>query len=112
MDPPPVALLSTDLLFASRLRAALAGTTQVTLVRTADVGNAHTVFVDLNGDVDARLDAVERLSQEQREVIGFCNHDEREVRVRAMARGARQVVTNGALQEAARRILQAPAADG
>ena len=105
MDGPRVALVSADLLFASRLRAALAGTVEVRLAGADEVPDEETVFVDLNADVDARLQLIARLRERAARVIGFCNHEERDVRVRAMACGADQVVTNGALQQAALRLL-------
>jgi DNA-binding NarL/FixJ family response regulator len=110
MASPDVAMVTGDLLFASRLRTALAASAVVTVVRTGDVSaTAGTVFVDLNDDVDARL-ALIGVLREQRtavRIIGFCQHDERGVRVRAMKQGADQVVTNGALQAAAVRLLAA-----
>ncbi|MEO8899769.1 MAG: hypothetical protein ABI352_00105 [Candidatus Dormibacter sp.] len=101
-----VALVTRDLMFASRLRAALAGSADVEVVASGEVPDAATVFVDLNDDVDGRLEliAVLRARGDVR-LIGFCQHDERGVRVRAMERGADQVVTNGALQQAAMRLL-------
>jgi hypothetical protein len=38
-------------------------------------------------------------------IVGFCQHDARAMRISAMANGADQVVTNGALQEAAIRLV-------
>jgi DNA-binding response OmpR family regulator len=101
-----VALVTGDLMFASRLRAALAGSAEVDVVATGEVPAAATVFVDLNDDVDARLELISRLrARGDVRLIGFCQHDERSVRVRAMERGADQVVTNGALQQAAVRLV-------
>ncbi len=102
-----VALVSTDLLFASRLRAALAALASVSLATGGELPASATVFVDLNDDVDARIDLIASLRARRRDVriIGFCGHTEREVRVRAMEQGADQVVTNGALQQAAPRLL-------
>lgn len=108
MSGPTVALVSGDLLLGSRLRAALAGTAAVRPARTvADIGDAATVFVDLNADGEARIELVAELHERgDVRIVGFCQHDERDLRVRAMAAGADQVVTNGALQEAALRILR------
>lgn len=102
-----VALVSGDLMFASRLRAALAGSADVVVVSTTSpVPQAPTVFVDLNDDVEARLEVIATLhARGGVRVIGFCQHDDRDVRVRAMDRGADQVVTNGALQQAATRLI-------
>ena len=103
-----VALVSRDLMFASRLRAALAGSAEVDIVASGEVPEAATVFVDLNDDVEARLELISRLrARGDVRLIGFCQHDERGVRVRAMERGADQVVTNGALQQAAVRLVGA-----
>ncbi len=111
MPTPDVALVSGDLLFASRLRAALAPTT-VMLAANGEVPRADTVFVDLNQDVEARIALIGALrAGGASRIIGFCQHDERGVRVRAMEEGADQVVTNGALQEAAVRLLGARAGD-
>lgn len=106
MPGPNVALVSSDLLFASRLRAALAGIAQVALVAGDDVPTASTVFVDLNDRVEDRLTVIRTLrASGGAQIIGFCQHDERSVRVRAMEQGADQVVTNGALQQAAIRMI-------
>ncbi|MDQ6856221.1 MAG: hypothetical protein M3Z57_04015 [Candidatus Dormibacteraeota bacterium] len=105
MPAPDVALVSGDLLFASRLRAALAPIA-VLLSAPGEVPESDTVFVDLNQDVEARLALISALrARGATRIIGFCQHDERAVRVRAMERGANQVVTNGALQEAALRLV-------
>lgn len=107
-----VALVSSDLLLASRLRAALSGTAQVTLVSGGALPEMGTVFVDLNGDVDARIEMIRALrARGQVRIVGFCQHDERGVRIRAMAEGADQVVTNGALQQAALRLMGKVARD-
>jgi DNA-binding NarL/FixJ family response regulator len=101
-----VALVSGDLMFASRLRAALADSADMVVVSSGDVPEAGTVFVDLNDDVEARLELIGDLrARGDVRVVGFCQHDERGVRVRAMERGADQVVTNGALQQAAVRLV-------
>ena len=104
MTAPDVALVSGDLLFASRLRATL-GAGTVALVAGATVPEVRTVFVDLNSDVETRLLLVADLrARGDVRIIGFCQHDDREVRIRAMEHGADQVVTNGSLQEAALRL--------
>jgi DNA-binding NarL/FixJ family response regulator len=106
MPSPTVALVSGDLLFASRLRAALGGGVQVALVAGADVPEVATVFVDLNGAVEARLALIRMLrARPGVRIVGFCGHDQREVRVRAMEHGADEVVTNGSLQQAAQRLV-------
>jgi hypothetical protein len=110
MAVPDVALVSSDLLLASRLRAALAAVTPLTVAGSGAVPEASTVFIDLNQDVDARLELIGALrARGGTRIVGFCQHDERAVRVRAMERGADQVVTNGALQQAALRLVEARA---
>ncbi|MDQ2961205.1 MAG: hypothetical protein M3R48_09210 [Candidatus Dormibacteraeota bacterium] len=104
MTAPDVALVSGDLLFASRLRATL-GADTVALVPGSVVPEVRTIFVDLNTDVERRLLLVAELrTRGQVRIIGFCQHDDREVRIRAMEHGADQVVTNGSLQQAAVRL--------
>jgi hypothetical protein len=110
MPMPDVALVSGDLLLASRLRAVLAPTVPLVIATSADVPHGGTVFVDLNQDVEARIGLIGALrARGGTRIIGFCQHDDRDVRVRAMAHGADQVVTNGALQQAALRLLGDPA---
>jgi DNA-binding response OmpR family regulator len=111
MASPDVALVSGDLLFASRLRAALAGSAAVRITGSGDIPSAATVFVDLNDDVETRIALIRSLrdGRDAVRIIGFCGHDERDLRVRAMEQGADQVVTNGALAEAALRLIRASA---
>jgi DNA-binding NarL/FixJ family response regulator len=112
MASPNIVLVSSDLLLGSRLRAALAGTATVSVGAGSDIPPAEVVFVDLNADADSRIELIASLrSAGSRRIIGFCQHDEREVRIRAMESGADQVVTNGALQEAALRLLGVTARD-
>jgi DNA-binding NarL/FixJ family response regulator len=106
MAAPTVALVSADLILASRLRAALRGIAGLAVVAAGDVPPAHTVFVDLNEHADDRIALIAALrAAGQDRIIGFCQHDSKGVRIRAMAEGADQVVTNGALQEAAIRLV-------
>ena len=105
MPAPDVALVSGDLLFASRLRAVLAPV-PVVLAGGGQDPQSGTVFVDLNQDIEARLALIGRLRERGAvRIIGFCQHDERAVRIRAMEKGADQVITNGALQQAAARLV-------
>ena len=109
MDRPRVALVSGDLLLGSRLRAALAGSAEVIVATGGDLPHAGIVFVDLNQDVEVRLALIAALhAREGTRVVGFCQHDQRDVRIRAMESGADQVVTNGSLQQAALRVLEVP----
>jgi DNA-binding NarL/FixJ family response regulator len=112
MASPNIALVSSDLLLASRLRAALAGVATLSVVAGDQVPPAAVVFIDLNADADSRIELIAALrARGERRIIGFCQHDERAVRVRAMERGADQVVTNGALQQAAVRLVGVWAGD-
>jgi CheY-like chemotaxis protein len=114
---PDLALLGSDLLMASRLRAVAAGL-GLAVVQAQGVGalpDARWVFVDLNQRVDERIEAIGhiRLRRPAPVVVGFCDHDEQQVRRRAMEAGASQVVANRHLQEAAVRLIGAgSAADG
>jgi DNA-binding NarL/FixJ family response regulator len=106
MATPNVAVVSGDLLLASRLRAALTGIADVAVVAAGNVPRAELLFIDLNDDADARIALIGELRRRgPGRIIGFCQHDERAVRIRAMEEGADQVVTNGALQEAALRLV-------
>jgi len=107
-----VAVVSRDLLLASRLRAALAGVADVAVVAGGVVPAAEAVFIDLNEDAGPRIELIAALrARGQERIIGFCQHDERAVRIRAMEQGADQVVTNGALQEAALRLVRVRTGD-
>ena len=102
-----VALVSDDLMFASQLQAAIrrAGG-EFALVVGEAVPLASTLFVDLNRDVEQRLELISSLHDEQPdlEIVGFCHHAERGIRRQALAAGARRVVNNGALQAVALRL--------
>jgi amidohydrolase len=110
-----VALLGSDLLMASRLQAALAplGVSLTTAAREEGLPDAPRIFVDLNQDVAERIAAIARIRRRQlrSQVIGFCDHDEKEVRRQAIAAGATEVVANRHLARAAVR-LAAPLARG
>ncbi len=103
-----VALLGSDLLMASRLRAALAPL-GVSVSATADEDRlpaASRIFVDLNQDASERIEAIGRIlaRHPRSRVIGFCDHDEKEVRRQAIAAGATEVVANRHLARAAVRL--------
>jgi hypothetical protein len=106
-SPGAVALVSSDLMFASQITTTMrnAGGSAV-LVVGDDVPSIGIVFVDLNSAVDARLALIARLRGERPdlEIVGFCHHAERDLRRRARAAGARRVVNNGALQAVALRL--------
>lgn len=113
--PVAAALLGTDLILASRLRAALAASGVSLAVGSRDglPSPARVVFVDLNHEVDARLDAITRIRARDPDalIVGFCDHDESEVMRRAMAAGADRVVANRHLGEAGLRLVT-PAQSG
>ncbi len=112
MPVPDVALVSGDLLLASRLRAVLAPVAPLVVANEGSLPQSGTVFVDLNQDVDARIGLIGELrARGGTTIIGFCQHDDRAVRVRAMKQGADQVVTNGALQQAAARLIGSRSGD-
>ena len=102
-----VALVSHDLMFASQLQAAMrrAGGSVALVVGDA-VPTADSVFVDLNTDVEHRLELIAalRAGRPELEIVGFCHHADRERRRRALALGATRIVNNGALQAVALRL--------
>ena len=102
------ALLGSDLILGSRLRAALAraGIALHQAPGSEGLPASPLVFVDLNSDVDARIEAISRITagSPERIVVGFCDHDADGVRRRAMAAGATRVVANRHLAEAAARL--------
>ena len=108
------ALLGTDLLLASRLRAALSagGVGLIEATRDDLLPPMPIVFVDLNHEPDARLEAITRLRgrNPSARIVGFCNHEEKVLIRRAITAGADQVVANRSLTEAALRLLHVPAA--
>jgi CheY-like chemotaxis protein len=113
-SPAAVALISSDLMFASQVSTTMrnAGGSAV-LVLGDDVPDAGVVFVDLNTAVDARLAVIARLRAERPDldIVGFCHHAERDLRRRARASGATRVINNGALQAVALRLSGAHAAE-
>jgi DNA-binding NarL/FixJ family response regulator len=106
------ALLGTDLLLASRLRAALSAEGAGLIEATRDdlLPPMPLLFVDLNHEPDARVEAITRLRTRNpsAKIVGFCNHDERELIRRAVAAGADHVVANRHLTGAALRLLHGP----
>lgn len=108
-DPRQVGLISADLMFQSRLDSPVSRHRARLAVSTSDFlpPESDPVFVDLNSATEVRLELIARLRQRQPRtvIIGFCGHDDRETRRQAMARGANQVVTNGALATVCDRLL-------
>lgn len=106
-SPGAVALVSSDLMFASQVTTTMRKAGGSALLVAGDaVPDVDVVFVDLNTAVDARLALIARLRQERPdlEIVGFCHHAERELRRRARAGGATRVINNGALQAVALRL--------
>ena len=99
-------LVGSDLLIASRLRAALGRLTQV--ADTATIPPAPVVFVDLNERVDERLGLIRSLHEAGgARIVGFCSHENRATRIAGKVAGADEVVTNGHLPETALRVMSA-----
>jgi DNA-binding NarL/FixJ family response regulator len=104
-----IALVSGDLMFRSQLAAALVRTgAELEAFPGHELPDAEfdTTFVDLNADTPYRLGLIARL-REQRpgmEIVAFCHHGEKDLRLQAMQLGASSCVTNGALQAIALRL--------
>lgn len=106
-SPGAVALVSDDLMFASRLANTMRRAGRSAVVVAGDpVPASDLVFVDLNGAVEDRLALISRLRLERPglEIVGFCNHEDRALRRRARASGATRVINNGALDIVALRL--------
>ncbi|MGD0833467.1 MAG: hypothetical protein ABSA40_03445 [Candidatus Dormibacteria bacterium] len=107
-EVPRVALLGADLILSSRLRSALTarGVALVATPREENLPDAPLLFVDLNSDAEARLETIGRLRHRNAGamIVGFCDHDDNQLRRRAMAAGASQVVANRHLADAALRL--------
>ena len=107
MDPSlsPVATLcvlivADDLIWSSRLRAAVdrAGTTSVPIRSATELDTALAeapadapVIVDLNGRAYDGVDAVRTATAAGRRVLAVGQHEDLELRRRALAAGARRV---------------------
>ena len=106
-SPGAIALVSDDLMFASQLTTTMrrAGGSAAVVVGDA-VPAVDTVFVDLNAAIEERLELISRLRSERPalDIVGFCGHEERDVRRRALASGATRVINNGTLQIVALRL--------
>jgi DNA-binding NarL/FixJ family response regulator len=115
MDPTQrAALLGSDLLLASRLRAVLSASGVGLIEATRDdlLPPMPLLFVDLNHEPESRLEAITRLRgrNPSATIVGFCNHEERTLIRRAVEAGSDQVVANRNLPDAALRLLRDPAA--
>ena len=106
-SPGAVALVSSDLMFASQLTTTMrnAGGSAVLVVGDA-VPDVDVVFVDLNTAFEARLALIASLRAQRPDldIVGFCHHADRALRRRALGHGATRVVNNGALQVVALRL--------
>ena len=103
--PRWIGLVGTDLMLRSRVVAALGGIPLQRVGAVADVPvdgtvDAPCVFVDLNSHPEQGLNTISdlRAAFPAAELIGFCSHQDREMRQQAMAAGADRVITNGTLQ--------------
>ncbi|HUG48257.1 MAG TPA: hypothetical protein VMP67_07565 [Candidatus Limnocylindria bacterium] len=94
-----VAVLADDLIWASRLVAALersgarplrSGTAQQ-LADLLQQGPVAAVVIDLNGRTYDGVDAVRAAAQAGRPVLAVGQHEDLELRKRALAAGARRV---------------------
>lgn len=101
------ALVSDDLMFASQLQAAMRRAQgSLALVVGSALPKVDTVFVDLNTQIEARLQLIADIRRDRPglEIVGFCHHAERQLRRRALTAGANRIVNNGALQVVALRL--------
>jgi hypothetical protein len=99
-SPGTVALVSDDLMFASRLSTTMQRAGGSVVVVSGDmVPDVALVFVDLNTAVEPRLALIGRLHGERPdlEIVGFSHHGDLELRRRARASGASRVVNNGSI---------------
>jgi hypothetical protein len=99
-SPGTVALVSDDLMFASRLSSTMKRAGGTAVVVSGDVvPDVALVFVDLNTAVEPRLALIGRLHRERPdlEIVGFSHHGDLELRRRARASGATRVVNNGSI---------------
>lgn len=96
----PVLIVADDLIWSSRLSAAVdrAGTTSVAIrsengltIALADAPADAPVIVDLNGRAYDGVDAVRAAVTAGRRVLAVGQHEDLELRRRALAAGARRV---------------------
>ena len=100
LETPPVLIVADDLIWSSRLRAAVerAGTTSVVSSSVGQLATAlaiwpagSPVIVDLNGRAYEGIDAVRAASEAGHRVLAVGQHEDLELRRRALAAGARRV---------------------
>ncbi|MEX2547035.1 MAG: hypothetical protein WD830_04515 [Chloroflexota bacterium] len=96
----PVIIVADDLIWSSRLRAATerAGTTSLTVRSTKELVDAlkgtsaeAAVIVDLNGRAYDGVEAVRFASEAGHRVLAVGQHEDTDLRRRALAAGARRV---------------------
>jgi DNA-binding NarL/FixJ family response regulator len=106
VSPGTVALVSDDLMFASRLSTTMrhAGGSAV-LVAGDAIPDVVVLFVDLNSAIEGRLALIGTIRAERPdlEIVGFSHHLEIDLRRRARAAGATRVVNNGSIEAVALR---------
>ena len=93
-DRHAVAVLADDLIWASRLRAAIvnAGVEPAVVRRAADIGDAFAV-IDLSGRGYDGIAAVQTAASAGATVLAVAQHDDVEMRKAALAAGARRVLS-------------------
>ena len=116
----PVLIVADDLIWSSRLRAAVdrAGTTSV-VVRSANelvtglagVPAETPVIVDLNGRAYDGVDAVRAASQAGHTVLAVGQHEDLDLRRAALAAGARRVFSYNKLFSDGPNVVAALLAD-
>jgi DNA-binding NarL/FixJ family response regulator len=100
VSPGTVALVSDDLMFASRLSTTMRHAGGSAVMVTGDaVPDVTVLFVDLNTATDRRLALISRVHAERPdlEIVGFSHHGDLDMRRRARAAGATRVVNNGSI---------------
>lgn len=116
----PVLIVADDLIWSSRLRAAVdrAGTTSV-VARSAnalakalaDAPADSPVIVDLNGRAYDGVDSVRAATQAGHRVLAVGQHEDLELRRRALAAGARRVFSYNKLFSDGPKVVAALLAD-
>jgi hypothetical protein len=97
-----IAFLGQDLLMFSKV-SAVARDLGCELVR-GRIDGSELVFVDLNPG-SGSVAQVEAAAASGAAVVGFCGHEEKDIRQAAMAAGASICVTNGAVVQTAQRLI-------
>jgi len=116
-EAPRVVVLADDLIWATRLADALttAGARPVRIRRLEDLdaalvgqsGSASRAVIDLTARAYDGVAAIERAAATGARIVAVGQHDDLELRRRALAAGAERVFTYRALFEAGPRTLAA-----